>query len=349
MKKYPSLFLLFFLMLILFSSACKKTASDPQYQAKIGLISGVSGFNDRGFNQAALQGLQAGSIGFPFYGEARNSYDTSDFRTNMAYFLQNNFDLIITLGFEIKTLTLEMAKQHPMVDFALLDVAIDTLPSNLLCVSYQVDQASFLCGFLAAYWAERKDAADPKAGYIAGPDMPQIRQFEVSYKKGVQYFNTYYQKSVQILGINANSFNDTLQGAQLAESLINQGAEVIFPFAGKTGNGALYKVVQSGKWGIGVDVDQYLSIPQVGSILLTSCMKRLDLSVYDIMTNYYYDNFQGGHVFYGNLSNQMVDMAPFHDFETQIPDSIRDALGIIRIGIQNGTISTGWSEEFRTF
>ncbi len=345
MKNNLLVFLTFILITGSLSSGCGKKNTDPQYAAKVGLISGVSGFNDRGFNQAALQGLQAGSLAFPFYGEARNSYDTSDFRINMGYYLQNNFDLIITLGFDIKTLTIEMAKLHPMVDFALLDVVLDTLPSNLLGVSYQVDQASFLCGFLAAYWAERKDAADPKVGYVAGPDMPQIRQFEVSYKKGVQYFNTYYQKSVQTLGSNANSFNDTLQGAQLAESLINQGAEVIFPFAGKTGNGALYKVVQSGKWGIGVDVDQYISIPQVGSILLTSCMKRLDISVYDIMTNYYYDNFQGGHMFYGNLSNQMVDMAPFHDFETQIPDSIRDALGIIRIGIQNGTISTGWADK----
>ncbi len=344
MKNTWLILLSFILIAGSLSSGCTKKNTDPQYMAKVGLISGSSGFNDRGFNQAALLGLQAGTIAYPFYGEGRNSDDTSDYRTNMNSFLQNNFDLIISLGFDMKTLAIQTARQYPMIDFAILDVLIDTLPANLVCVAYQVDQASFLCGFLAAYWAQFKDAADPKTGFVAGPDIPEIRQFEVSYRKGVDYFNTYYQKTVRTLGSNADSFNDTLQGAQLAGNLINQGAEVIFAFAGKTGNGALYKTMQAGKWGIGVDVDQFESIPQVGSILLTSCMKRLDLSVYSLMTDLYYDNFQGGQILYGNLGNQMVDMAPFHQFDAQIPDSIKDALAIIKIGIQNGTIPTGWPE-----
>ena len=345
MKKNILIVISLFLIVASLSTGCKKSNDPPQYLANIGLIGSIGGFNDRGFNQAALQGLQAGTQVFPFYAQARNSADTAAYRANINYFIQNNYDLIISLGFDIKTLTIQTAKQYPMIDFALLDAKEDTLPANLLCVSYQVDQASFLCGFLAAYWAQFKDAADPKAAFIAGPDIPEIRQFEVSYLKGVQYFNTYYQKTVQTLGSNATSFNDTLQGAQLAGTLINQGAEVIFAFAGKTGNGALYKVLEQGKWGIGVDVDQFVTIPEVGNILLTSCMKRLDLSVYSVMANLYYNNFQGGTVFYGNLSNNMVDLAPYHQFDQEIPDSIKDAIAIIKIGIQNGTIPTGWPEK----
>jgi len=346
MKKTMLPLLLVLLLAAILITGCSKKSNDlPQYLAKIGLIGSVGGFNDHGFNQAALQGLQAGTLVFPFYAQARNSSDTGAYRTNMNYFLQNNYDLIISLGFEMKDLTIQSARQNPMLDFALLDVEQDSLPSNLRCVAYQVDQASFLCGFLAAYWAQFKDPSQPVAGYVAGPDIPEIRQFEVSYLKGVAYFNTYYGKSVQTAGLNADSFNDSLQGAQLAGNLISEGADVIFAFAGKTGNGALYKVLQEGKWGIGVDVDQFVSIPEVGNILLSSCMKRLDLSVYDLMFNLYHDNFQGGQVFYGNLSNNMVDLAPFHQFDSQIPDSIKDELDIIKIGIQNGTIPTGWPEK----
>ena len=146
------------------------------------------------------------------------------------------------------------------------------------------------------------------------------------------------------MGCYASSFGDTLEGARLADSLLKLNAYPIFAFAGKTGNGALYKVKEAGRWAIGVDVDQYNSIPAVGSVLLTSCMKELGVVTYAILTDYTLGKFAGGTVIHGNLANYGVGLAPFHEYELFIPDSINRTINTIENWIIAGTIKTGWPE-----
>jgi basic membrane protein A and related proteins len=309
---------------------------------KVGLISGVGGFNDRGFNQLALMGLQSIAQDHHLVTATRESLDTSDFTPNINSLVSEGYNLIILLGFEAAGAVSSAAKDNPGVNFVLLDYSETDIPANLLYCVFQVDQSAFLCGFIGAYWAQLKDPQDPRAGWIGGMDIPVIRQFRAGYEGGIQYFNNKYQKSVHSDGFFATSFSDTLQGASLADSLIGLGAEVIFPFAGKTGNGALYKIRDKGKWGIGVDFDQVVSIPEVSGILLTSCLKKMNNAVYNIINQVERKGFAGQQVYYGNLSTVDIEIAPFHDYDALIPDSIKNELNSIRAGIKNGTIQTGW-------
>ncbi len=331
-------------VLIMLSSCTKNTDPETQVVFKVGLVSGLGGFSDRGFNQDILEGFQLAEIDFPFVCETRECQTSNDFLPAMNYFLSNGYNLIITAGFDISQVTIDAAVANPGTDFVILDYAMDNPPENLLCVVFDVDQSSFPCGFLAAYWAQRQAQTNPVAGFVAGPEIPEIRQFSVSYMHGIDYFNELYTKQVQALGYYSNSFSDTLAGANLADSLLKQNASVIFAFAGKTGNGTLYKVKEAGKWAIGVDVDQYISIPEVGSVLLTSCIKELGDMVYGIMANYANLYFPGGTVIHASLANGGVGMAPFHEFDPLIPDSIKTALTAIETGIKDGTIQTGWPE-----
>jgi basic membrane protein A and related proteins len=309
---------------------------------KVGLISGVGGFNDRGFNQLALDGLQRITLDHNLKSAYLESFDTSDFTPNIDSLIRGGYNLIILLGYEAAGAVYSAAKNNPAVHFVLLDYSDSDIPANLLYCVFQVDQSAFLCGFTGAYWAQFKDPQDPFAGWIGGMDIPVIRQFRTGYESGVQYFNNKYQKSVHASGLFAASFSDTLQGAKLADSLILLGADVIFPFAGKTGNGALYKIREKGKWGIGADFDQYVSIPEVSDILLTSCLKKMDNAVYNIINHVEVEGFVGKKVYYGNLSTVDIEIAPFHDYDAQIPDSIKNELTFIRTGLKNGTIQTGW-------
>jgi basic membrane protein A len=332
-----------FVTVLLFPS-CKKTDNETQKIYKIGLVGGLGGFSDRGFNQNILSGFQQAVWELPVTGEVYECQSVADMTTGINYFLSKSFDMIITSGFDAADATLAAAKANPGTDFLLIDYSATDPPSNLLCAVFDVDQGSFPCGFLAAFWAYKQNISNPVAGFVAGPEIPGIRQFSVSYIQGIGYFNAKYGKTVQSRGYYASSFSDTLQGAELADSLMRQNATVIFAFAGKTGNGALYKAKEAGRWAIGVDVDQYISIPQVGPALLTSCMKGLDVMVYDIIDRYCNNNFPGGTIAHGTLENGGVGLAPFHDFDSSIPDSIKTALTAISTGIKNGTIDTGWPE-----
>ncbi len=333
------------LITVVFLSSCLKVADpNPQHILRIGLVSGIGGFSDAGFNQNILSGFKLAAIDFPMYCQARESMSAEDITSNINYFIANSFEMIITVGFDASQATITAAGSHQGTSFVIIDYTMASPPSNLLCASFDVDQSSFPCGFLAAWWALKQNQTDARVGFVAGPEIPNIRQFSVSYTHGVSYFNSLYKKNVQVMGYFANSFNDSLQGVRLADSLLKNNAHTIFAFAGKTGNGALYKIKQAGKWAIGVDADQYYSIPEVSGILLTSCMKGLSSFTYDILRNYYYNKFAGGTVIYGTLSNGGVGMAPFHNYDLQIPDSVRQAISTIETGIKNGTISTGWPE-----
>ncbi|MFA6126715.1 MAG: BMP family ABC transporter substrate-binding protein [Bacteroidales bacterium] len=325
--------------IILLLPSCRPT---PDPILKIGLVSGFGGFHDRGFNQNILDGYLLAKDQYSFFGETREIITEAEIGTNIDNFLSAGFNLIITAGFNAAQATIDAAKAHPETDFLILDYAVENPPANLLCVLFDVDESSFPCGFLAAYWANRQDPLHPVAGFVAGPAIPEIRQFSDSYTHGIEYFNQKYHKDVRWEGYFANSFADTLQGAILADSLLRQNASVIFAFAGKTGNGALYKVKEAGKWAIGVDVDQYISIPEVGPVLLTSCVKLLNSTVYSILVSYFNETFAGGQIMHYNLNNNGVGMAPLHDFKAAIPDSIEMELVAIEAGIKKGEISTGW-------
>lgn len=334
-------FVFFGLAAMAILTSCGK---DPEPVLRIGLVGGLGGFTDRGFNQNILAGFQKAEEEFHFDCEERTNQSESDLAVSIGYFVSEGFDMIITSGYDASQATIDAAIANPGIDFVILDFSMASPPPNLLCAVFDVDQSSFPCGFLAAYWANRQNPSGPLAGFVAGPDFPDIRQFSVSYTNGVTYFNTMYQKNVGTAGYFAGSFSDTLQGAALADSLIKQHASVIFAFAGTTGKGALYKVKEAGKWAIGVDVDQYYSIPDVRSVLLTSCVKKLDTVVYSIMQEYRDGIFPGGQVKSHNLGNGGVSMAPFHDYSSVIPDSIKTALTNIEAGIKNGTIKTGWEK-----
>jgi basic membrane protein A len=332
------------LMLFQLASCTRKKTVELEVipPPRVGLVSSTGGFHDRGFNELALNGLRSAAHDMGVDTASRESLDTSDFTPNINALIQQGYDLIILMGFEAAGAVTKAARSNPAVHFMLLDYSTSDIPANLSFYIYQVDQSAFLCGFLGAYWAQLKDPLNPVAAWIGGMDIPVIQQFRTGYTGGIQYFNTKYSGTVSSLGFFATSFSDTLQGAELADSLILLGADVIFPFAGKTGNGSLYKIREKGKWGIGVDFDQYVSIPEVSDILLTSCLKKMDNSVYNIIYWTKQKGFAGQKIEYGNLATVDIEIAPFHDFDALIPDSIKNELNFIRTGIKNGTIPTGW-------
>jgi basic membrane protein A len=86
---------------------------------------------------------------------------------------------------------------------------------------------------------------------------------------------------------------------------------------------------------IGVDVDQFISVPGNEAIMLSSVLKRIDNAVFDAVEAAM--GLDGGqwasNLYIGTLENEGVGMAPFHEFEDDVPadlvteiDGLREAL-----------------------
>ena len=232
--------------------------------------------------------------------------------------------------------------QYPDSKMAIIDYAYDPPIPNVLGITFNVDEAAFPAGYLAAGWAVLKDPADPQVGYVASTQTPAIEQYVVAYEAGVQYYNEKKGTDVQVKGEYAGDYGTSDQGRITGNALIDEGVDVILGVGGKTGNGGLTAAKERGKWGIGVDVDQYNTLPNEKDMLISSVVKRVDNAVFAVVQALVDGTFRGGGVYAATAANGGVGLAPYHDFEGQIPAGLTAEIAEIQKGISDGTIRTGW-------
>ncbi len=206
----------------------------------------------------------------------------ADYEKNITEFAEQGYDLIITVGFLLGDATAKMAEVYPDIKLAIIDFAYDPPIPNVAGIVFNVDEAAFPIGYLAAGWAAQQDPDDPQVGWVGGMQIPPVEQFIVAYEAGVDYYNQEKGTDVQVKGVYVGDFEAPDEGKIQGNSLIDEGVDVIFGVGGKTGNGGIAAAKERGKWGIGVDVDQYFTLPNEKDILITSCMKRLDNAVFTV-------------------------------------------------------------------
>jgi len=342
MNKSTNVFLVLLVFVLLFTISCDKEVNSPQKKIRVAmLVEGIT-FDDMAFLQSCKTGLEQAKMDFDLECEYDIDTSTNRYQERLECFGDLNFDLIVAVGYMWNDAVVEVAKNYPGTGFIMVDAELSEPQPNTVSILFDVDEAAYPLGFLSAWWAFSQDAENPAVGFVGALEIPQIRQFVEPYLNGVKRYNQNYGISVDSYGGYAATFIDSDLGGQIADSLISLGAEVIYGVGGLTGNGALLKAKERGKQGIGVDVDQYISFPEVSDILLSSAMKGLDHAIYAVVESYVKNNFNGGGVYTGSLANQGIDLAPYHDYESQIPDSVKLEIENIKTGIVDGSISTGW-------
>lgn len=309
---------------------------------KVGMVSDVGGLDDASFNQNTWEGLERAQEELGIEAKFIESQAQADYEKNITEFAEQDYDLIITVGFLLADATAKMAEQYPDQKMAIIDNAYDPPLPNVAGIIFNVDEAAFPIGYLAAGWAVLKDPADPQVGWVAGMQIPPVEQFIVAYEAGVAYYNAQKGANVQSKGVYVGDFEAPDLGKTQGQSLIDEGVDIIFGCGGKTGNGGIAAAKENGKWGIGVDVDQYYTLPNEKDILITSVMKRLDNAVFGVVDSLLNDKFPGGGVYVGTLENDGVGLAPYHDFENEVPDELKKEVEQIVEGIKKGEIDTGW-------
>ena len=342
MKKWVFATLGMLLALSLVLTGCDVGGGAGGEEIKVGMVSDIGGIDDGSFNENTWAGLQMAQEQLGVQAQFIESSAQADYEKNITELAEQEYDLIITVGFLLGDATAKMAEAYPETNFAIVDFAYDPGIPNVAGIVFDTDEAAFPIGYLAAAWADLQDPADPAVGYVAGMQIPTVEIFIVGYEGGVNYYNEQKGKNVGFSGVYVGDFEAADQGKIVGNSLIDEGADVIFGIGGKTGNGGLAAAKERGKWGVGVDVDQYNTLPNEKDILLTSTMKRLDNAVFSVIESVLNDEFPGGGVYVGTLENGGVGLAPFHDYEDQIPDELKQEIDAIIEGIKSGEISTGW-------
>lgn len=286
MKKLITLMLA---MATLFLTACggkkeeapKETA--VQEKLNVGIVLSVGGLGDKSFNDSAYRGLEEAKkelgIDFKYVEPASPAEDEQYLRE----FAENDYDLVVGVGFLMRDALEQVATDFPEVKFALIDETVD-LP-NVSSLLFAEDEGSFLVGALAAMMSETGTV-----GFVGGMEVPLIQKFQAGYEAGAKYVNP----EINTLGIytsGPNPFNDPVRGKENALSLIKQGADVVYHAAGGTGVGVIAAAKERGVYAIGVDSNQ--DAVEEG-VVLTSMVKYVDVAVFNTVKDVLNGEFKAG-------------------------------------------------------
>jgi basic membrane protein A len=332
------------------AAACPATAQPPASgragPMRVAMLSDGGTFSDNSFNQNCREGLEELLYsGAPIYVQFVETFSPANFERKLAAFAERDYRLILGVGYRMASAIAAVAGQYPRTLFACVDGNFAEIPHNVWALTFQVDQCAFPAGYLAAAWADLQDPQDPAVAWVGGLDVDSVNQFVVGFRNGALHYNQAKGKSVRVLGRYVGSFEDFSGGKKLASGYLAEGADVIFGAGSISGNGAIAAAKESGKWAVGVDTDQYNTLPDQQAVILTSCLKRMDRAVNQVVTAALENQFWGGTRYAGTLANHGVGLAPYHDFADQIPEPLQKEISALQLGILGGDISTGWPVE----
>lgn len=259
----------------------------PKTDVKIGLVTDVGGVNDKSFNQSAWEALQAIEKEAGAEIKYLQSKSNADYEPNLNQFVKGGYNLTWGIGFDLGDAVKKVASENPDANLAIIDSVVEA--PNVESVTFSENEGSFLVGVVAGLTTKTN-----KVGFIGGMESPVIKRFEVGFKAGVEAVNP--DAKVTITYAGAYDKPDT--GKSLAQTLYNDGNDIIFPAAGATGNGVFNEAKSRNKaggtkvWVIGVDKDQSLEFGD--DVTLTSMIKRVDEAVKKVSQQVVDGTFKGG-------------------------------------------------------
>jgi basic membrane protein A and related proteins len=255
---------------------------------KIGLVTDIGGLNDRSFNHLAYLGLQRAKKKLKVQTRVLTSSSGSDYVPNLATLAQQKYNLVIGVGFLMNDAINTVATRFPNVKFAIIDfsqAALKDKPKNVRGLLFKEQEAGYLVGYLAALMEKRRAGADVISS-VGGQKIPPVDHYIAGYKAGARKAD----KGIKVLNGYSQSFTDLGACKELALNQIAAGSHVVFQVAGGCGLGALDAAKEKRVWGIGVDADQ----AYLGSHILTSALKKVDVAVYTSIQQVVKGKFKGG-------------------------------------------------------
>lgn len=335
-KKLPNILLTFILSSILLPACAPAEIDCASEQAFcVGLVTNNRGkIDDRAFNQSAWEAVQQAQREFGAEVHYIETVNTKDYVKNIAAFGEENYDVIITVGSSLTDITRTAVAQFPNTDFIAVDQYQDEAVDGIAGLVFPEDQEGFLAGALAAMMSESRQIG----AACASDGIPAIWRLGEGYRAGAAYVDELQESTTVVFVIYNDSFTESFiqpeWGAETARTMMTQGADVVFGCGGSTGDGALVAAAQEELYAIGLDTDQYWTLPDAAPQLLTSVTKLVTPGVFELIRLSHEKKFPSGN-FFGQ-----VGYAPFHDLDNEIPPDVKEQLETIRSGLADGSIET---------
>jgi basic membrane protein A and related proteins len=292
---------------------------------KAGVVTDIGGLNDRSFNSLANKGRKDAQRELGAETRVLISDSNADYVPNLSQLAQQQFDIIVPVGFLMADATNTVATRLPNAKFAIIDFSATALkdkPKNVEGLLFAEQEAGYLAGYLAGLWA--KDNNAKAVSTVGGQKIPPVDHYIAGFQAGAK--KAY--PGVETLNAYSQDFVDQAKCKEIALDQISKGSKVVFQVAGGCGLGALDAAKEKGVQGIGVDADQ----SYLGDHILTSALKKVDVAVFEAIKRAQDGEFKGGTDVIATVENDGVGLGKIGPAGEKYADQITEITDQIAAG-----------------
>ena len=294
MKKFVTLALGMLLLVSLVACGEKETPLEEDHSMY--LITDKGTIDDKSFNQGSFEGMKqyADELGVTANYIRPEDVTTEDYLASIDEAVSKGAKVVVTPGFLFENAVYLAQEKYPDVKFVLIDgtpkhpdTQEEKVAENTVAILYREEQSGFLAGYAAV------KAGYTELGFMGGVAVPGVVNFGYGYLAGADYAAKELDITVNARYTYLGDFIADPKFVTQAVSWYNDGTEVIFSSAGGAGNSVMAAAEEfTDKFVIGVDVDQH----DESDTVITSAMKNLQGSVYNVVKAALTDGFPGGEV-----------------------------------------------------
>lgn len=318
----------------------EEPAEEPMTDVKAAMVTDVGGLGDKSFNDMSYMGLQRAESELGVQIEVLESKEPTDYESNINQLAAAGFNPIFAVGFLMTDTVVKVAPQFADVTFGGIDIFFEDAAPNVLGLLFKEQEAGYLAGVVAGKLTTMTDV-DPRindkkvVGFVGGMEIPPVQKFEAGFVAGVLSV----LPDAEVKSVYTGTFTDQQKGIEAGKNLIEGGADIIFAAAGATGNGTAKACQDNDALFIGVDADQYETLDGIGDTILTSAIKRVDNAVFLTVKDMVDGTLVAGENRIFGLAEDGVGLAPYHDWETKMPQDVKDAVQKATDDIKSGAVT----------
>ncbi len=278
------------------TSASARTSHSKASSFTLGIVADTGGLNDHGFNHLAYEGSLEAVKKLGVKKQVLQATSSADYIPYLEREAEAGDNLVVAVGFDFIDALGQVAKNFPHTKFAIIDTpasAIKGKPKNVEGLTFLSQQSGYLVGYLSGLISKAKGWTTVSS--VGGQNIPSV----TSYIAGFQAGGKASDPKLKFLNSFSNNFADQADCETIADNQIAEGSKIVFQVAGGCGLGALQAAKQKHVYGIGVDADQgYL-----GSFILTSALKKVDVAVEQAAASLLKGHFDAGGDLVYSVSN----------------------------------------------
>ena len=322
------------------STTTPASTTPAKSTVKAAMVTDIGGLGDKSFNDLADAGLQRANKELGAQVKVLESKAPTDYESNLTNLANAGYNPIFAVGFLMTDTVSKVSTTYPDVTFAGIDEGFTPPIKNVVGLNFKEQEGAYLAGYLAGKLTTMTSVdprinAQPLIGFVGGMNIPPVQRYQAGYIAGAKAANP----AVQVKSIYTGSFTDQQKGLEAGKALIGQGCDIIFAAAGQTGLGTAKACQDNKALFIGVDADQFLTIPGIGDTIITSAVKKVDNAVFLTVKRQADGTLKGGEDVLFGLKDDGVGLSPYHDWDTKLPADLKAAIDKAKADVIAGTVT----------